>query len=182
MVALPDSREHRRGICLCSASLICGRIGHSASDGGFGYTYFDQQTGREFSAVAGLTYNFLDPSTQYQNGIDFHLDWGASQFLTKQLQIGLVGYLYDQVSCDGGSGDRVGCFESRVASVGAQLGYIIPMGDVQGYINIKGYKEFDAVNRPEGWNVWLTVASHTGSARRSLADMATTSTRPMYTK
>jgi hypothetical protein len=131
-------------------------IGHGALDGGLGYTYFNEQTGLEFSAVAGLTYNFINPHTQYQNGVDFHLDWGASRFLTKQLQIGLVGYLYNQVSCDGGSGDRVGCFQSRVASAGAQLGYMIPLGDLDGNVNVKAYKEFAAANRPEGWNVWLT--------------------------
>jgi hypothetical protein len=96
-------------------------IGHGALDGGAGYTYLNEQTGYEFSAVAGLTYNFVNPATQYQSGIDVHLDWGASRYVTKQLQIGLVGYLYNQASCDGGSGDRVGCFQSRVASAGAQL-------------------------------------------------------------
>jgi hypothetical protein len=131
-------------------------IGHGALDGGAGYTYFNERTGYEFSAVAGLTYNFTNPSTQYQNGVDVHLDWGASRFLTKQLQVGLVGYLYNQASCDGGSGDRVGCFQSRVASVGAQLGYTIPMGALDANVNVKGYKEFAAANRPEGWNVWLT--------------------------
>ena len=80
-------------------------IGHGAVDGGVGYTYFDEKTGHEFSAVAGFTYNTLNTSTQYQNGVDFHLDWGASQFLTKQLQIGVVGYVYDELGCDSGSGD-----------------------------------------------------------------------------
>jgi hypothetical protein len=131
-------------------------IGHGALDSGAGYTYFNEQTGYEFSAVAGLTYNFTNPSTQYQSGVDVHFDWGASRFLTKQLQIGLVGYLYNQASCDGGTGDRVGCFQSRVASVGAQLGYTIPMGALDANVNVKGYKEFAAANRPEGWNVWLT--------------------------
>jgi hypothetical protein len=131
-------------------------IGHGALDVGVGYTYFNEQTGYEFSAVAGLTYNFINPATQYQNGVDVHFDWGASRFLTKQLQIGLVGYLYNQASCDGGSGDRVGCFQSRVASVGAQLGYTIPMGGLDANVNVKAYKEFAAANRPEGWNVWLT--------------------------
>ncbi|NVO15026.1 MAG: transporter [Rhodoplanes sp.] len=139
-------------------------IGHGAVDGGFGYTYFNPATGHEFSAVAGLTYNFKNPDTQYQNGVDLHVDWGASQFLTKQLQIGLVGYLYQQISCDSGSGDRVGCFESRVASVGAQIGYIVPMGEVQGYLNLKAYKEFESENRPEGWNVWLTLVLSPASA------------------
>jgi hypothetical protein len=53
-----------------------------------------------------VTYNFVNPDTHYQSGVDLHLDWGASRFLTKQLQIGLVGYLYNQASCDGGSGNR----------------------------------------------------------------------------
>ena len=29
---------------------------------------------------------------------------------------------------------------------------------VQGYLNLKGYYEFDARDRPEGWNVWATLA------------------------
>jgi hypothetical protein len=69
---------------------------HGALDGGLGYTYFDQKAGHEFSAVAGLTGNFENPATDYTNGIDFHLDLAASQFLTKQLQVGVVGYVYDQ--------------------------------------------------------------------------------------
>ena len=131
-------------------------IGHGALDGGAGYTYFNEQTGYEFSAVAGLTYNFLNPSTQYQNGVDVHLDWGASRFLTKRLKVGLVGYLYNQASCDGGSGDRVGCFQSRVAGAGGQIGYTVPMVDLEGNVNVKAYKEFAAANRPDGWNFWLT--------------------------
>jgi len=84
-------------------------IGHNAIDAGGGYTYFDPKTGREFSATLGFTYNFENEHTQYQNGVDMHLDWGASQFLTKQWQVGIVGYWYNQLSCDSGAGDRVGC-------------------------------------------------------------------------
>jgi hypothetical protein len=134
-------------------------IGHWAVDAGGGYTYFNPQTGHEFSAVLGFTYNFKNPATQYQNGVDMHLDWAASQFLTKQWQLGAVGYVYQQITCDGSSGDRVGCFESRVFGAGAQVGYVFPIGEKnQGYLNLKGYKEFGAEHRPEGWNVWLTVA------------------------
>ena len=75
-----------------SSNLANIGIGHGALDGGLGYTYFDPKAGHEFSAVAGLTGNFENPSTNYTNGIDFHLDWAASQFLTKQLQVGVVGY------------------------------------------------------------------------------------------
>lgn len=134
-------------------------IGHNAIDAGGGYTYFDPKTGHEFSATLGFTYNFENVHTQYQNGIDMHLDWGASQFLSKQLQVGIVGYWYNQLSCDSGAGDRIGCFESRVAGIGPQIGYVIPLSkEWQGYINLKGYKEFAAENRPDGWNAWLTFA------------------------
>ncbi len=132
-------------------------IGHGAVDGGVGYTYFDPKTGHEISGVLGFTDNSTNPSTQYKGGVDMHLDWGASQFLTKQLQVGVVGYVYDEIGCDSGAGDRVGCFQSRVIGVGPQLGYIIPLGAMQAYVNLKGYGEFDAQNRAHGWNTWLTV-------------------------
>jgi hypothetical protein len=133
-------------------------IGHGAFDGGFGYTYLNPQTGHEFSITTGLTYNFENPDTNYQNGIDWHVDWGLSQFLTKQFLIGLVGYYYQQITDDSGSGAVLGGFRSRVAGIGPQIGYIFPMDEMQGYLNLKAYKEFAAENRPEGWNVWLTFA------------------------
>ncbi len=141
-----------------SMSLANLGLGHGAIDAGGGYTYFNPATGHEFSAVAGFTYNFINPTTQYQSGVDFHLDWGASQFLSKQFFIGLVGYAYDQVTGDSGSGDRVGAFESRVFSAGPQLGYIFPVAGKQGFLGVKSYFEFGAKNRPEGWNTWLTFA------------------------
>lgn len=133
-------------------------IGHGTIDAGGGYTYFNPQTGHELSGVLGFTYNFENPDTQYQSGVDMHFDWGASQFLTKQVQVGLGGYVYKQLGCDSGSGDRVGCFRSQVAAAGPQIGFIFPVGDMQGYLNLKAYKEFAAENRPEGWNAWVTFA------------------------
>lgn len=133
-------------------------IGHAAVDTGGGYTYFNPQTGHEFSAVAGFTYNFKNQDTQYQNGIDFHVDWGASQFLSKQLLVGLVGYGYQQITDDFGAHPVLGGFRSRVLGVGPQIGFLFPVGDMQGYLNLKGYGEFAAENRPAGWNTWLTFS------------------------
>jgi hypothetical protein len=133
-------------------------IGHGAIDGGFGYTYLNPQTGHEFSVVTGLTYNFENLDTNYRNGVDWHVDWGASQFLSKQLLVGIVGYLYDQITPDSGAAPFLGANESRVAGIGPQIGYLFPVGDMQGYLNLKGYAEFDAAHRPDGWNVWLTFA------------------------
>jgi hypothetical protein len=152
-----------------STSLANLGLGHGAIDGGGGYTYLNPATGHEFSAVAGFTYNFMNPTTNVQSGVDFHLDWGASQFLSKQFFVGLVGYAYDQVSADSGSGDLVGAFESRVFSVGPQLGYIFPIAEKQGFLGLKSYFEFDAKNRPEGWNTWLTFAISDGPPIASVA-------------
>jgi len=141
-----------------STRLVNMGIGHGAIDGGAGYTYLNPQTGHEFSAAGGFTYNLKNPDTQYQSGVDFHLDLAASQFLTKQLFVGIVGYTYQQVTADSGGLPILGDFKSRVSGVGPQIGYMFPVGGMQGYLNLKGYKEFDAEHRAAGWNTWLTLS------------------------
>jgi len=141
-----------------STSLANLGIGHWAIDGGGGYTYLNPQTGHELSAVLGFTYNFVNPSTDYKNGVDMHLDWAASQFLSKQFLIGVVGYYYQQLTADSGQAPILGPFKSRVVGLGPQAGYLFPVGDLQGYVNLKSYWEFDAANRPDGWNIWLTFS------------------------
>ncbi len=133
-------------------------LGHGAVDAGGGYTYLNPASGWECSFVLGVTYNFKNYHTQYQSGIDAHLDFGASYFLTKQFHLGPVGYYYQQLSGDSGSGALLGGFKSRVAGIGPQLGYFFSVGDMQGYINVKAYKEFAAQNRPADWNAWLSLS------------------------
>jgi hypothetical protein len=133
-------------------------IGHGAVDGGVGYTYFNPQTGHELSAVTGLTYNLKNTDTDYRNGIDWHLDWGASQWLSKQFFFGLTGYFYDQLTADSGSLAILGPVKSRVIGAGPQIGYLLPVGDMQGFLGLKSYFEFDAHDRPHGVNTWLTFS------------------------
>jgi hypothetical protein len=148
-------------------------IGHGAADSGAGYTYFDPKVGHEFSVATGFTYNLINPSTGYQNGIDWHLDWGASQFLTKQLQVGAVGYVYQQITTDKGCNPILCPFESRVIGMGPQLGYIFPAGNLQGYVNLKTYWEFAAQDRPSGWNTWLTLSFSPSAAASAPPSMVT---------
>jgi len=134
-------------------------LGFVAWDVGGGYTYFDPKTGHEFSAVAGVTYNLMNPHLQYQNGIDFHVDWAASQFLSKNFQIGVVGYFYQQLTDDSGPGAKLGGFRGRAIGIGPEIGFIIPMSDgYQGYLNIKGYKDVEVENRASTWSTWVTFA------------------------
>lgn len=133
-------------------------LGHGAIDAGGAYTYFDPTKGHEFSIASGFTYNFENPDTQYKSGVVWHTDFGASQFLSKQVMIGIVGYYLQQISDDSGSGANLGPFKSRVAGLGPQIGFIFPLGGTQAFLGVKGYKEFAAENRPEGWNVWVTLS------------------------
>jgi hypothetical protein len=133
-------------------------LGHGAIDVGGGYTYLNPASGTELSGVGGFTYNFKNPDTQYQSGIDFHFDWGVSQFLSKQVFVGFVGYAYQQVTDDFGQPAVLGGFRSRVLGIGPQLGYIFKIGENQAFLGVKGYGEFDAANRPSGWNTWLTFS------------------------
>ena len=135
--------------------LVSTGLGHGAIDSGVAYTYLNPQTGHEFSVTTGFTYNFVNPDNQYQSGIDWHLDWGASEFIAKNLLVGMAGYVYQQVTGDSGPTAVLGPFQSRVIGVGPQAGYLFPVGGMQGYLNAKVFAEFASENRPEGWNVWL---------------------------
>ena len=117
-----------------SSRLVNLGLGHWGIDAGGGYTYFNPQTGNEFSFVTGFTYNFENPDLDYKNGIDWHFDWGASHFFSKQFYAGIAGYGYQQITGDSGPGATLGDFRSRVFAVGPQFGYLFPAGDMQGTV------------------------------------------------
>ena len=137
-------------------------MGRWAIDGGLGYTYFHEAKGLEFSAVAGLTYNFMNPYTAYQSGIDLHVEISASYYLTERLLAGAAGYFYQQITADSGPGATLGPFISRVAGVGPQLGYDFALGRRQASLSARGYYEFAGQNRPQGWTAWLTFVVSLG--------------------
>jgi hypothetical protein len=143
-------------------------LGHWSIDGGGGYTYYDEKAGIEFSAVAGLTYNFINPSTEYRSGNDFHLDLSFSPYVSETIHIGAVGYVYEQLSGDSGAGAVLGDFRSRVAGAGPQIGFFLPIGDREGYLNLRAYYEFAAAHRLEGWNMFVTFSIEPPQQNRSL--------------
>jgi hypothetical protein len=102
-------------------------LNHWSTDAGAAYTYFDKTN--EFSATLGFTYNFENRDTRYQNGVDSHLDWGASRFVSENTHFGLVGYSYYQLTGDRGAGAVLGDFKSRVSAVGPQIGHFFGSGD-----------------------------------------------------
>ena len=100
-----------------------------------------------------------------------HLDWGASQFLTKQFQVGLVGYVYKAIGATAApaTGSAASC---RRWSASGRSSASYPGRRHAGLYQLKGYKEFAAENRPDGWNTWVTFsispAAPTPSAPRRM--------------
>jgi hypothetical protein len=133
-------------------------FGFGGVDAGAGYTYLDQKTGHEFSIVGGFTYSSPNSDLQYQNGIDAHLDWAASQFITKDVLIGVAGYYFQQITDDSGPGAKLGGFRGMAVGIGPQIGFLFPVGDYQGYLNLKGLADIEVQNRPQGWSTWVTFA------------------------
>ena len=101
-------------------------IGYVAVDSGFGYTYLNPKTGHEFSVVAGFSYSGTNKALDYRNGIDFHVDWAVSQFIGKSVHVGIVGYVYQQVTGDSGTGAKLGDNKGRAIGIGPQIGFFFP--------------------------------------------------------
>ena len=76
----------------------------------------------------------------------------------KPFYVGAVGYIYNQISDDAGAPADFGGYRSRVMGVGPQAGWRLFVGKVAVDVNLRGYYEFAAQNRPQGANAWLTVS------------------------
>ena len=133
-------------------------IGYVAVDSGFGYTYLNPATGNEFSAVAGLTYSGTNSALQYQNGIDFHVDWAMSKFIGKSVHVGIAGYVYQQVTGDSGAGAKLGDFKGHATGIGPQIGFFFPAGEgYTGYLNVRGYADIVTENRSKSTTFMVTL-------------------------
>lgn len=116
-------------------------------------TWLDPKVGLELSGAVGLTYNFENPATNYKTGNELHLEWAAMQHFSKTLSVGLVGYHYQQVTGDSGSGAVLGGFEGRVTALGPSVNYTFVVGKTPVHASLKYMKEFNTRNRLEGGDV-----------------------------
>jgi hypothetical protein len=141
-------------------------LGHWAADLGGAYTYFDEASGLEFSATLGFTYNWKNPDTEYQSGIDAHLDLGASKTLGDGTLVGLVGYVYRQLTADSGQGAEWGPFYSSATALGAQIGHTFTLGGTPVNVNLRGYYDVQADHRAQSYTVYLVASLPIGGNAR----------------
>jgi hypothetical protein len=73
--------------------------------------------------------------------------------------LGAGGYIYDQVTGDSGSGNRIGAFEGRVVAVGPLLGYTFRiMNLIPVNLNARWFHEFDVRNRVTGNSIFGSIS------------------------
>lgn len=121
-------------------------------------TWLDPAIGWDLSAAMGFTFNRINKATDYKTGDEFHLEWAASKYLTKEFTVGLVGYYYQQLTGDSGSGARLGPFMGRVVALGGTISYTFDVGKLPISTRIKVYREFDVENRLQGTAGFFTVS------------------------
>jgi hypothetical protein len=123
-----------------------------------GYTFLSLQTGIEASAAVGVTVNAINTATNYQSGAELHVEGALNEHFPFGVALGVGGYYYQQITADGGSGDRVGAFRGRVAAIGPLLSYTFEAGAQELTLSGKWFHEFDVAHRVQGNSVFASLS------------------------
>lgn len=113
-------------------------------------TWLDPKTGFESSAIVGVTANGINQATDYRTGTEFHTELDASQFLSRQFSIGILGAFEQQLTADSGAGPLLQGFEGRVFSAGGTVGYQTTLFGQRLLLRGRGMREFGVQNRLTG--------------------------------
>ena len=126
---------------------------HYGTNLAWGTTYINQPTKIEFDSVLSLTFNAMNPATNYKNGNELHWDWALGMLFSNNFKLGVAGFVYRQLTGDTGSGATLGPFEGRVYGVGPHLVATVPNGRHPVILTLRYYQEFSAVNRFQGRSI-----------------------------
>jgi hypothetical protein len=129
-----------------------------AADVNGAVTWLDPRIGLDLSVALGVTFNQENVATNYKTGNEFHFEWAATQNLSKQFSVGVVGYYYKQITGDSGPGAILGAFKGEVTAIGGTIGYNMRIGDLPIATRLKIYREFDVTNRLEGTAGYFTLS------------------------
>jgi hypothetical protein len=122
------------------------------------YTFLSLETGTEASGAVGMTINLRNTATNYQSGIELHVEGAPNQHFPFGLATGVGGYFYQHITNDGGSGDGVGPFRGRVAAVGPLLSYAFTVDKQSVTLSGRWFHEFDVKNRVRGDTIFASLS------------------------
>lgn len=121
-------------------------------------TWFEPETGIDFTNIVGVTFNAANTETDYKTGTEFHWEGSLTKKFTPAFSAGVVGYYYKQLSDDTGSGATLGAFRGEIAAAGLTAGYDFKLGDIPVSSKLRYYHEFAAENRLEGDAAFLSLS------------------------
>ncbi|MGH6834469.1 MAG: SphA family protein [Methylocella sp.] len=122
------------------------------------YTFLSLGTGTEVSAAVGMTFNLRNTATDYQSGIEFHVEGALNHHFPFGLAAGVGGYFYQQITGDSGSGAILGPFKGRVAAVGPLLSYTFKAGEQQVTLSGRWFHEFATEHRVRGDSIFASLS------------------------
>jgi hypothetical protein len=125
-----------------------------------GAAYGNEQTGFNFGAHVGVTFNTENDDTNYESGSVLHAEVSVQQLLPLGkgfVGLGVNGFLYEQISADSGSG-ATRDFKGRSLGIGPVLDYILPTESGTWVFEAKWLPELDTKNRLEGDYFWVKAA------------------------
>ena len=114
------------------------------------FTWLDPKTGIEISATPGIIFNTENKATNYQSGIEFHMDMMLNWRLSSSLTMGLHGSIYQQLTADKGADPSIGDFKGQGYSLGPALIWNKTINEQTYYASAKWLHEFGAKNKAEG--------------------------------
>lgn len=125
-----------------------------------GLEYFGWRNGIEAALHAGMDLNTMNRSTQYQTGIQAHVDATLAWHVPvgrAQVGVGASGYWYRQLSADSGTGATLGSFKARALGAGPVVSYLFRAGKVALAIDLRWTHDFSVENRLDG-DLWFLKA------------------------
>jgi len=133
-------------------------LNHWGFDTSAAATYFNLETGTEFSVAPGIIVNTENDATDYRTGNELHVDFTANQFFSETFAVGVRGYYYKQLSGDSGSGATLGDFKGESFGIGPGFVWFPEFATGKMIVMGKWMHDFDATNRFESDYGTLTVA------------------------
>lgn len=129
-----------------------------AEDVSFAVTWHDDKSGWDVSSKAGVTFNGENGSTDYITGTEGHYEASLEKALSKAFSVGLQAYRFNQLTGDSGAGNRVGSFKGEITGVGGTAAWNFKLAERPATLRIRGFHEFDAVNRLEGSSFFVDLS------------------------
>lgn len=118
-------------------------LNRQSVDIGWAFTYFDKDSKLQFNGAVGFMASQENFAAQYQTGNEFHAEWAIGYMLDKELEIGVAGYDYRQLTGDSGPGAILGPFESSGDAVGVGLSYSTKFGETPVVMQARDYEQYN---------------------------------------